>query len=119
MGYYYLTICLVIGVSMSDKMIPQISNIEMMIMSILLEKAGAEIYGWELMEASDGKLKRGTIYVILNRMEDKGFIESRKEERRVGARGLPRRMYKLTGMGQHTLSVWKVAQEQFSEGVLI
>ena len=98
---------------MLDNQLPRITNTEALIMKVLLDKAGTEIYGWELMEASDGKLKRGTIYVILNRMEDKGFIESRKEIRREGARGLPRRMYKLTGLGQRTISAWEVAMSNF------
>lgn len=101
---------------MFNNQIPRITNTEALIMKVLLDKAGTEIYGWELMEASDGKLKRGTVYVILNRMEDKGFIESRKENRRDGARGLPRRMYKLTGLGQRTTSAWEVAQIQFVGG---
>ena len=104
---------------MFNNQIPRITNTEALIMKVLLDKAGTEIYGWELMEASDGKLKRGTIYVILNRMEDKGFIESRKETRRDGARGLPRRMYKLTGLGQRTMSAWDMVRDVFlEEGVL-
>jgi len=103
---------------MFNNQMPRITNTEAMIMKILLEKAGAEIYGWELMEASDGKLKRGTIYVILNRMEDKGFIDSRKEVRREGARGLPRRMYKLTGLGQKTIYAWEVAISSFQGGLV-
>jgi len=97
--------------------IPRITNTESLILQILLDKSGIEAYGWELLEASDGKLKRGSIYVLLNRMEEKGFIESRKEKQRKGARGLPRRMYKLTAMGQKTMAAWSVAQETFYGGV--
>lgn len=95
---------------------PRITNIEALIMKMLLANASSEMYGWEMMEESDGKLKRGTIYVILDRMEDKGFISSRKEERREGQRGLPRRMYKLTGTGQRAIHAWEVAQQAFSGG---
>ena len=61
---------------------------------------GAERYGLELVEASRGALKRGSVYVILARMEDKGFIESRQEERTPGASGLPRRLYRATPYGR-------------------
>lgn len=95
---------------------PNITTIEALIMKMLLSNSASEMYGWEMMEASDGKLKRGTIYVILDRMEDKGFIESRKEEKREGQRGLPRRMYKLTGHGQRSIHAWEVGQAAYTEG---
>lgn len=102
---------------MIENRIPNITNTESLIMSILVNKAGIEIYGWELMDASNGTLKRGTIYVILNRMEEKGFISSRKEPRREGARGRPRRMYKLTSLGNKTISALEIYQNNF--GVVI
>ena len=97
--------------------IPKITNTEALVMEILMNKTSEEVYGWELMEESGGKLKKGTIYVILNRMEDKGLISSRKEQRREGARGLPRRMYKLTGLGHRTLSVWQMMKQHFVGGL--
>ena len=39
------------------------------------------------------------IYVTLSRMETKGFLVSRQEERPAGAIGLPRRMYRVTAYG--------------------
>ena len=33
-----------------------------------------ERYGLELVQLSDGQLKRGTVYVTLQRMEAKGLI---------------------------------------------
>lgn len=103
---------------MYNQQFSRITDIEALIMGILLNKASAEIYGWELLDASNGKLKKGTIYVILNRMEEKGYIESHKENRRDGARGLPRRMYKLTGMGHRLISAWEIAHEQFVGGII-
>ena len=40
-----------------------------------------ERFGLELVEASGGKVKRGSVYVTLARMETKGFVESRQEDR--------------------------------------
>ena len=34
-----------------------------------------------MIESSEGELKRGTIYVTLERMGDKGYVESREESR--------------------------------------
>ena len=60
---------------------------------------GRERYGLELVDASDGTLKRGSVYVILARMEEKGFVDSRHEERE-GTSGLPRRLYRATPYGR-------------------
>ena len=60
---------------------------------------GSERYGLELVEASGGALKRGSVYVILTRMEEKGFLVSHQEERAPGASGLPRRLYRATPYG--------------------
>jgi PadR family transcriptional regulator PadR len=83
---------------MSDSPIslPSISKTESLIIELL--QAG-ERFGLELIDASGGRLKRGTIYVTLSRMEAKGFVESRQEDRPAGAIGLPRRMYRVTAYG--------------------
>ena len=68
--------------------------------SLLMELLGhGERYGLELVDASAGALKRGSVYVILARMEGKGFVESRQEDRVPGASGLPRRLYRATPYG--------------------
>jgi DNA-binding PadR family transcriptional regulator len=38
--------------------------------------------------------------VILARMEEKGFVESRQEDRAQGVSGLPRRLYRATPYGR-------------------
>jgi PadR family transcriptional regulator len=63
-------------------------------------------YGLELVEASGGALKRGTVYVTLGRMEAKGFVESEQEAARSGAIGLPRRIYRPTALGLRMLRAW-------------
>ena len=59
-----------------------------------------ERYGLELVDASGGSLKRGSVYVILARMEEKGFVDSRQEERTQAGPGLPRRLYRATPYGR-------------------
>jgi PadR family transcriptional regulator, regulatory protein PadR len=65
-----------------------------------------EAYGLELVSSSRGRLKRGTVYVTLGRMEDKGYITSRLEDAPPEAGGLPRRIYKATPLGRQVLEAW-------------
>jgi DNA-binding PadR family transcriptional regulator len=68
----------------------------------LLSREG-DSYGLELVRASEGRLKRGSVYVLLDRMEKKGLIESWEEEPPPGHRGPARRKYKPTGTGSASL----------------
>ena len=61
------------------------------------------MYGLQLVERSEGALKRGTVYVTLGRMEAKGLVESQQEPVPPGAIGLPRRIYRPTALGQRML----------------
>ena len=62
------------------------------------------MYGLQMVKQSGGALKRGTIYVMLGRMEEpKGLVESRQEEKTPAAIGLPRRLYKVTATGIRAL----------------
>jgi PadR family transcriptional regulator PadR len=74
----------------------------------LLESRGsrAEMYGLELVAASAGRLKRGTVYVTLGRMEEKGLIASRLEDAPPEAGGLPRRIYQPTALGRRVYDAW-------------
>jgi len=68
-----------------------------------------EMYGLELVAASKRRLKRGTVYVTLGRMEEKGYITSRLEDAPPGVGGLPRRVYQPTGLGRRVLAAWTKA----------
>ena len=41
--------------------------------------------------------------MVLDRMETKGLVESRKEPPPEHQGGLPRRLYKITGLGERSL----------------
>ena len=75
----------------------------------LLESS--ERYGLELVEASGGRLKRGSIYVTLGRMEVKGFVASRQEDRPAGAIGLPRRLYRPTAYGLKVRDAYRLLRD--------
>ena len=79
---------------------------ERLILELLV--SGGPMYGLQLVEQSDGALKRGTVYVTLGRMEAKGFVTSDQEELPPGAIGLPRRVYRPTGLGERMLRAWTV-----------
>lgn len=75
----------------------------------LLESS--ERYGLALVDASGGRLKRGSIYVTLGRMEAKGFVASRQEERAPGAIGLPRRLYRPTAYGLKVRDAFRLLRD--------
>ena len=77
--------------------LPSMSPTESLVMELL---RGRERYGLELVEASRGTLKRGSVYVTLARMEEKGFVDCKQEERSPGTSGLPRRLYRATPYGR-------------------
>jgi PadR family transcriptional regulator, regulatory protein PadR len=86
--------------------LPRLSATEHMILDLLAER---EMFGLQLVDASKGQLKRGTVYVTLGRMHEKGYVESRTEAQPSGALGLPRRLYRPTAYGLSVLEAWAVA----------
>ena len=91
---------------------PKLSRKEMLTLELLISKG--EMFGLEMVEASEGELKRGTIYVTLQRMSDKGYIESREEPRIIPEIGIPRRKYQATGLGERVYQTNLRAQEFFN-----
>jgi DNA-binding PadR family transcriptional regulator len=75
-----------------------------LILELLVEEA--ELYGLQLVATSNGQLKRGTVYVTLGRMEEKGFISSRLEDAPADEGGLPRRIYEPTAFGRRVLKAY-------------
>lgn len=90
---------------------PSMSRTESLVMELL---RGRERYGLELVDKSNGALKRGSVYVILARMEEKGFVESRHEERLPGVSGLPRRLYRATPYGRKVHGAFALLRDALS-----
>jgi len=88
--------------------LPRLSVIQALILDLLAEKG--EMYGLELVEASQERVKRGTVYVTLARMEQKGYVRSLQEARAPGSIGLPRRMYRATPLGMRVREAWALAR---------
>ena len=92
--------------------LPSLSKKERLILELLVD--GDEMYGLQLVSASKGRLKRGTIYVTLGRMEDKGYVASRLDEPPLGIGGLPRRLYEPTALGRQVFKAWSEIARRFS-----
>ena len=85
---------------------------ESLILQLLVQKR--EMYGLQLVAASRGQLKRGTVYVTLGRMEEKGYITSRAEAASPAQGGLPRRLYRSTPYGRELLAMVASARRRLS-----
>jgi DNA-binding PadR family transcriptional regulator len=72
------------------------------------------MFGLQLVERSGRRLKRGTVYVTLGRMQQKGLLDSRQEEPPPGAIGLPRRLYRPTGYALRVLAAWRHAERMMA-----
>ncbi len=82
------------------------SNVEFRILDYL-NQAESPSYAHEMVEKSQGALKRGTAYTTLQRMERKGLVASEKEIEADIEHNLPRRLYQITDDGRARLSEMK------------
>ena len=96
------------------KHLPRLSRTEHLILSLLAE---GENFGLGLVKRSRGGIKRGTVYVTLARMQEKGYVESRTELRPVGAIGLARRVYRPTAEGLRVLDAWALAARSLTDNL--
>jgi PadR family transcriptional regulator PadR len=84
-----------------------LSEKESIVLDLLTEHG--ELYGLQLVASSKRELKRGTVYVTLGRMEEKGYITSRLEDAPAEMGGMPRRLYQTTPLGRRVLTAWSAA----------
>jgi DNA-binding PadR family transcriptional regulator len=85
---------------------PQLAVTELLILSLLLD---GEQFPLRLADRSGGSLKRGTVYVTLQRMQSKGYVESHVEPMVQGATGRPRRWYRPSVYGRQVFAAWQLA----------
>lgn len=100
----------------SNDEFPRLSRKEALVLEMLLGKG--EMFGLEMVQASEGGLKRGTIYVTLQRMADKGYVDSREEARTMPEIGIARRKYKATGLGERVYRANAKALEFFNTNLV-
>jgi PadR family transcriptional regulator, regulatory protein PadR len=80
----------------------------------LLRRHG-DLYGLQLVTQSEGQLKRGTVYVTLSRMADKGLVVALRDASADEHSGLPRPRYRITSQGLKTLAAqqaWALAMRR-------
>ena len=75
---------------------------EMVVMKILQGKIRGA-YGLEIVAASNKAVKRGSVYVLLGRLEEKGFVRVLKGTPPAGYDGPPRPQYQLTAEGARVM----------------
>lgn len=75
---------------------------EMRVMQILQSNTGGA-YGLQIVEDSEGLVKRGSVYVLLTRLEDKGYVRVLPSKVTPENGGLPRPKYQLTAEGSRVL----------------
>ena len=78
--------------------------------NILTVLSGRELYGLDIINRLNNpdrpfeKLKLGSLYAALNRLEKKGLVSWRwGDEVKEVSQGARRKYYKLTGLGEQTL----------------
>jgi len=79
-------------------MLPSIKELKV----LELLATATELYGLQMVDSSQGALKRGTIYVTLSRMQKKGYVESWLDDESP-SQGPPRRLYRITLPGRRAL----------------
>lgn len=76
---------------------------EMLVMRILQSEPQG-LYGLQVVDRSDGVVKRGSVYVLLGRLEEKGFVKMIRPKSDADHAGKPRPTYRLTGEGAKVLA---------------
>lgn len=105
---------------MNDKYERQMKKgvLDMLVLKLLEEEPK---YGYQLItemkEKSDGTffLKEGTLYPILYRLEDEGFVESQWSEPE--GKQVTRKYYVITEQGRSALEQIYAVWEQINKGV--
>ena len=92
---------------MSQSSFPRLSTKEKVILALLVPQ---ERYGLELVQLSDGKLRRGTVYVTLQRMEAKGLLESYVKTKPPTESGIARRLYRVATYGGRVWAAYQAAE---------
>ena len=95
--------------------LPSISKTEYLILKILMNH-GPELYGLEMIELSQGKLRRGSIYTLLARLENKGFVDSEKEIDVQPGLTTQRRFFTISGEGERALNEWELSISELVGG---
>jgi DNA-binding PadR family transcriptional regulator len=76
---------------------------EMVVMQILQDSPEG-LYGLQIVAASKGAISRTSVYVLLSRLQDKGFVKAKRPEKDPEYPGMSRPVYRLTAPGMRVLA---------------
>jgi PadR family transcriptional regulator PadR len=92
-------------------------TLEMILLKLLAERP---MYGYELVSTLEQRggaqfqIKEGTLYPVLYRLEDAGYIQPAWE---TPARGVPRKYYHITPTGSQQFAVLLAEWREFTAAV--
>ncbi|HUT50396.1 MAG TPA: helix-turn-helix transcriptional regulator [Alphaproteobacteria bacterium] len=98
---------------MNSPSLPRLSRKEYLILELLIGQG--QMYGLEMVKREPA-LKRGTVYVTLARMADKGYVTSRTIDDD-GSPGLPKRVFQTTGHGERVFRALSLASASLAGGM--
>lgn len=87
------------------------SPTEFRILSLLDEHGPS--YGLQLVSKSHGGIKKGGVYVLLIRLQEKGLVVSETPIPAKKHKGLPRPVYSITPLGRKALAAYKLLASLF------
>jgi DNA-binding PadR family transcriptional regulator len=99
---------------MKNNEFPGLSGKEFLIMEMLINDG--EMFGLEMVDESDGELKKGTIYVTLQRMLKKNLVNSTEEVRGGDENGIARRLHSPTNYDERVLKTQELALKYLNMG---
>jgi DNA-binding PadR family transcriptional regulator len=62
------------------------------------------MYGLQVVERSGGAIGRASVYILLSRLEDKGYV-SVTRPKTADHPGMPRPIYKINALGKKALAI--------------
>jgi len=88
-------------------------TLELCVLSLLTK---ADMYGYELVEAISAgiKISEGSIYPLLKRIKDEGYVTTYLKESQEGP---PRKYYSITGLGRTSLDSRETEWHELVRGV--
>jgi len=82
----------------------KLTQMEIIILRLLANNKTGELHAFKMIKLSQGRLLPGSVYTILSKMEEKGYILARKEELEANDFRMPRKFYRLSEAGKEAVT---------------
>ena len=89
--------------------LPKLTKTERLILEQLVAHPAGK-YGLEIVKDSSGSIRRGSVYVLLERMTDRKLVKVDPGKSSPATGGLPRPVYSPTGLGMKVLSAYQLLE---------